>query len=227
MSLGVTCECGLSLGVTEKDAGSMVRCSCGRPVVVPLLEEFQNHTVLLSAATVERRAQRLVAEGVLPGTDECLWCREVPAQRVDVIVQCERYTAHTSGGMRLLIMPIPLGFVRFIWWEEPERLEIRGRDTDVPAPVCLCETCRSNLRAPSAVKYLLLEAVVVVLGGVLAFINLLMVIGLVAVGLALLVLARRLAVRNWQQKLKRLLGKVPVYRQVLQSYPRAVVVMSK
>jgi hypothetical protein len=48
MALGVYCECGLCLPVVEDDAGSSLLCSCGRRVVVPLLDEFRDHPVLLS-----------------------------------------------------------------------------------------------------------------------------------------------------------------------------------
>ena len=50
-------------------------------------------------------------------------------------------------------------------------------------------------------------------------------VGVAVVGLALLALKRRLALRSWQRVLKDLLGKVPVYRQVLERYPQAVVVV--
>jgi hypothetical protein len=50
-------------------------------------------------------------------------------------------------------------------------------------------------------------------------------VGVAAIGLALLTLTRWLALKSWQQALKALLGKVPVYRQVLDRYPQAVVVV--
>jgi hypothetical protein len=136
MELGVYCECGQCVPVLEGDAGSALTCSCGRRVVVPLLEEFRDQAVLLSAPTVERRVRRLIAEGALPDTDACLRCGDATAEPVGIDLQCERYMAHTSGGQRFLIIPLVWGFL-WATWREPERLEIRGRDTDVPAPVSL------------------------------------------------------------------------------------------
>jgi hypothetical protein len=212
--------------VTARDAGSALNCSCGRRVVVPLLEEFRDHPVLLSATTVEGRIRRLIAEGVLPSTDACLRCGDVTAQLVGIDLQCERYKARASGGQRVLIIPFLWG-VFWATWREPERLEIRGRDTDVPAPVGLCEECRHQLRAPVAFWYVALTAFLLAASCIVGYFLPVAGIGLAVVALALLVVTRHLAVQSWQGALKGLLRKVPVYRQVLERYPWAVVVMPR
>jgi hypothetical protein len=84
MEFGVYCECGQCLPVVARDVGAAIHCPCGRRVVVPLLEEFRDHPVLLSAPTVERRVRRLVAEGVLPSTDACLRCGDAAAKPVGI-----------------------------------------------------------------------------------------------------------------------------------------------
>jgi hypothetical protein len=226
MALGVYCECGQCLPVTENDAGSALSCSCGRRVVVPLLEEFHEQPFLLSAATVERRVHRLIAEGVLPSTHACLRCGNGAAQPVAIELLCERYTARVSGGQRFLI--IPLLWV-FVWatWREPERLEIRGRDTDVPTPVGLCVQCRQELRIPATFWHVLLTALLLAASGLVGYFKLMAGIGLAVVGLGPVVVTRRLVLRRWQSMLKGLLRKVPVYREVLKRYPRAVVVVPK
>jgi hypothetical protein len=226
MELGVYCECGKCVSLAESDAGSALTCSCGRRVVVPLLEEFRDHPVLLSAATVERRVRRLIAEGVLPNTDACLRCGHATARPVAIDLQCERYVAHTSGGQRFLIIPLLWGFL-WATWQEPERVEIRGRDVDVPAPVSLCAACRRRLRAPAAKWSLLLAAILLATSAVVGFFHLVSGIGLVLGGVALLIVTRRLARRRWQGALKVLLRKVPVYRQVLERFPSAVVLMPR
>jgi hypothetical protein len=195
-------------------------------VVVPLLEEFSDHPVLLSASTIERRVRRLIAEGLLPSTDACLRCGNEAVEPLGTALQCERYTARVSGGQRFLIIPLLWGFV-WARWGEPERLEIRGRDTDVPAPCSLCKACRGQLRTPGASWYLLLTAVLLAASGVVGYFNFVAGIGLAAVGLVALVVTRCLILRRWQNVLKGLLCKIPVYRQVLKRYPYAVVVMPK
>src|SRR5437660_1576113 len=101
MGLGVCCECGQCLPVEESDAGSSLTCSCGRTVVVPLLEEFQVRPVLLSAASLQRRVQRLVAEGELPIVSACARCGDVrTAQVVRVDLVCEKFWTRSSGGPR-------------------------------------------------------------------------------------------------------------------------------
>jgi hypothetical protein len=224
MGLGVYCECGKCLPITEEKAGSAVTCPCGRRVVVPLLEEFHNRPLLLSAASVERRIRRLIAEGVLPDTATCLQCSGAETRVVNLELECERSTVHASGGQRFLIIPLIWGFV-WTTWREPERLEIRGRDTEVATPVSLCAACRLQLRAPEGSGYLPLAVLLLAASAVLAYFAIFAGVGLAVVGLAFLLLKRRLALRRWQSGLKELLGKVPVYRQALKRYPWAVVIV--
>jgi hypothetical protein len=186
-----------------------------------LLEEFQDRPLLLSAATLERRVRRLIAEGELPITDACIRCGEVKAvQVVNLHLECERYTAHAHGGLRFLLLP----WFRVVWWEE-EWVEIRGRDTDVPTPVCLCAECRRLLRGPAGSVYLLLAALLLIVSGLVGYFHVLAGVGLAAVGLALLGWHRLHVSGRRQRALKGLLRKVPVYRQVLERYPRAVVIV--
>jgi hypothetical protein len=226
MSLGVYCECGKTHPVADDDAGSTLVCSCGRRVVVPLLEEFRERPLLLSAATVERRVQRLIAAGELPDTDACLRCGDGRVQVVNAELECERCKARRYGGRKFLIIPFLWGFY-FRTWREEEGVEIQGRDTVVPAPVALCGACRDQLRAPRWSLYLLLAALLLAVSGVVGYFEIIWGVGTVAVGLALLALLRRFAWRGWQRALKAQLRKVPVYRQVLERYPWAVVVLPK
>jgi hypothetical protein len=223
--LNVSCECGQRLPVKASEAGSELSCSCGRRVVVPLLEEFRDRPTLLSAATVERRVRRLIAEGELPPAGNCMRCGDVNTAEVVLInLECERYTARAHGGLRFLVLPF-FSVLFWMWWREEERVEIRGRDTDVPAPVCLCETCRSCFRGGAGYAYLGLVALVVALAAVVGYLNLAAGVGVAVAGLLGLALWRRLAFWSRQRGLKGLLRQIPVYRQVLASYPKAVVVM--
>jgi hypothetical protein len=224
MALGVYCECGRCLPVAEKDAGSSLTCSCGLKVVVPLWEEFRDCPLLLSAVTVERRVRRLLAEGILPGTAGCLRCGDGKADIVSVELECERHTVHSSGGPRFLIIPLPWG-VHWISWREEQRIEVRGRDTDVSTPIILCAACHRQFHAPTRSSYVLLAVLLLAASGILGYFSLAIGIGTAAVGLVLLAVMRNLALRNWQRSLKDLLGKVPAYRQVLARHPWTVVVL--
>jgi hypothetical protein len=66
-------------------------------------------------------------------------------------------------------------------------------------------------------------ALLLAASGILAYFDVAAGVGVAVVGLALITLTRHLALRRSQKALKGLLGKVPVYRQVLERYPRAVV----
>jgi hypothetical protein len=221
MQLGVYCECGRCLPVAEANAGSSLTCGCGRKVIVPLLEEFRDRPLLLSAATLERRVQRLVAEGELPFGGACLQCgEEGGADLVKVSLECERYKVREHGGVGFLVLP-------WLWvvWRQEKWVEIRGRDTDVTAPVRLCEECRREVRGAPGPGLLFPVAVLLAVSGLVGYFHVAAGVGLAAAGLVLLVWRRRRAFRTRQRALKEMLRKVPLYRQVLQRYPRAIVVL--
>ena len=221
-TLRVCCECGQWLPVKAREAGGKVTCPCGRPIVVPLLEEFRSSPNLLSAATIERRIRRLIAKRELPITGSCAKCGFATAvEAVPMNVECERYTARAYGGEGFLYIP----FLPLLWWREEERVEIHGRDTDVAAPVCLCVPCQESFHGWPRSSYLGFAACVFTLGVVVGFFSLAAGIAVEVAGLIGFVFWKRVAYRNRQRALKHLLYKVPVYGQLLSSYPDAVVVM--
>jgi hypothetical protein len=141
---------------------------------------------------------------------------------VRVELECERFTTHAEGGRRFIILPV-FTFLMWMTWREEERVVVRGRDTDLPAPVALCGPCRQHFRHPPRWPYLLAAAGVLALA-VPATVAVPGLGFLVAViGWPLVWVARRRAVRGRQLRLKEILRQVPVYRQVLSRYPQAVV----
>ncbi len=232
--LRVSCECGKWLPVEASAAGTAITCPCGGRVVVPLLEEFRVRPHLLSAASIERRVRRLIAAGELPAADTCACCGAEQAEVVRIELECERYTARAYGGERFLILPV-FSFVFWMTWREEERVEVRGRDTDVPAPVCLCALCKSRFYRRAGWAYPALTALAVAAGGLVAlalflgelpvYLDVLAGLGVVLIGLLGLALWRRRDFQSRQRQLKALLSQVPLYRQVLERYRNALVVL--
>ena len=224
MDRGVYCVCGTFNPVTEMESGDFLTCPCGSRVVIPLPEEFDARAALLSAPTIERRVRRLLAEGVLPTTDACLRCRDPRPQTVKFFLACEHQTARAYGGQQARLIWLPGVIIITRWWE-PEGEEIQGRDTNVDTPVALCAMCRHRLRAPSGswtcFSMLLLLTASVALG----YFNVWAGMGLAVIGLVLPIIMRRLSLKRWQAELKRVIGTVPVYRQILERYPWAFVVL--
>ena len=226
MAYTVCCECGKWLPIQLADAGSATKCSCGRRVEVPLLEEFEACADLLSATTVEARIFRLVATGDLPALGQCLECEAAGTRKVlRAVLDCERYTTHSEGGLRFLYIP----FLFWAVWTEERRVEVRGHDTIVPAPVCVCGPCQKRLRQRRGLPLTWILLAIFPMACILAFFHLaagvLVAFAGLLVGLPVFGLLRFLAHRRQQRSLRDLLRRVPVYRQMLDSYPGAVVVM--
>lgn len=230
----VECECGELIPVTAGVPGPL-RCRCGRPVVVPLPEEFDGPTVLLSAATVERRVQRLLGAGHLPAGRGCACCGSPRAGVLDVRVLCEASESRLTGGHRFLIIP---GLFSVSWYEE-RRLEVLGRDNVIRTPVRSCDRCARRFRAPpsSALGYVLAAGALGALAFGLTLLALLVgwvaliPVGACALGaVALLLLMsrqRRAGLARWQGRCKAVLADTPAYAQLLREYPHATVLLAR
>jgi hypothetical protein len=223
MGLGVYCECGKCLPVTESDAGRSLVCSCGFTVLVPLIEEFRDQPVQLSAATVERRIRRLIAAGQLPAKDACIRCGEVEATSVvSVHLVCERAEERTRIESVRSNTVIP-GLVRNVQVEY--RTEVYGSNTEVPVPICLCQVCRGQLFASSRAGFLIPAVVLLAAGMLLGYFSILLgVVGVVAALAVSYGLMKRTLQRR-QRAIKDVLRKVPVYSQILKRYPYAAVIV--
>jgi hypothetical protein len=221
--LAVECECGRALPVPADGRGPLV-CSCGKRVVVPPPEEFQGRSVVLSAATAERRLRRLLAAGELPPMGACTACGLWDNLRVvDLWLDCERSRVRTSGGSGFLVIPLPY-FLYIRWWEEEQRVEFVGRDTALPTPLCFCPHCAQELPCLRGAD-LAAVAAVIALGALVGYFA--WVAGLVVglVGLAAVLWRRGRRWVRWQRGLKALIRKVPMYGQMLDEYPFARVVV--
>jgi hypothetical protein len=193
---------------------------------VPLAEEFQQRPDLLSATNLEDRIKRLVGVSELPVMGRCLRCgvansSDVLSTRLD----CERSTVHREGGLRFLYIP----FLFWMLWEEEERVEVRGHDTNVPAPVCVCGPCQQSLRERKKSLYMWLPLLLIPLGSIAAFFHLFAGLSIIAAGVVIgfvwIHIWQVMASRAHQNTLKNLLCQIPVYRQMLASYPHAFVVL--
>jgi hypothetical protein len=211
--------------VTETDAGSKLLCPCGFTVIVPLLEEFENRPVLLSAATVPRRIRRLIAEGELPGTTGCLQCHDTKTRGIiNVAVECEKMRTRVSGGDRFYLFPVIIGWL-WIYREEEQWVELIGQDTTWSLPICLCPDCYRQLGPLRNRLYLLGAALLVAFSVPLIYLHVVLGVTLGLVSLLVLFWLRSRAAKRQQNRLKNLLQRVPVYGQLLKQYPHAVLVL--
>lgn len=220
----VECECREVLPVPE-GATTSLRCSCGRSVIVSLVEEFDGRSVVLSAATLERRIRRLIAVEQLPPHRECAWCGSTHAEPLDVRLVCEQTRSRVTGGFRFLRIP----GLFWMFWREEERVENFGRENTVPVPLCACEMCARHVREPLRSNPMLLLTVVGIIAlsalvGYLSPITGALVAMLSLIGLSVGLGWRRFSTAaRWQENLKSKLRQVSVYRQLLLEYPDAVV----
>src|SRR5262249_12644933 len=139
----------------------------------------------------------------------------------------ERASVHEEGGLRFIYIP----FFFWMWWQEETQIVVRGNDTVVRAPICICDRCQRELREQKRSWSWIVPALLIPAGWGTAFFHLGAGLGLLAAGvltvLTWIALSRRLAFKAKQKALKNLVSRVPVYRQMLASYPYAVVVVPR
>src|SRR5437588_745776 len=89
MQYEVRCECGTAHRVSSADAGSRLKCTCGKTVEVPPLHELRAASGEAALSPVIRIRTMLLA-GTLPGTQSCSCCRNKTDRIVRVAIECER-----------------------------------------------------------------------------------------------------------------------------------------
>jgi hypothetical protein len=183
--------------------------------------------VVLSAPTLERRIRRLVAAELLPPHRECAWCGSVHAELLDIRLVCEPDRDLVTSGSRF---PLIRGRSWAYWWEV-ERIDRYGGENTVSVPLPACAWCARGQRMPKR------STVAQALGGIavailaVGFGSLFSGVGHLVwraafLGLWVGAVWRKsdLAAR-WQRDFKDKLRQVPVYRQLLQEYPHAAVMV--
>ncbi|HEX5104786.1 MAG TPA: hypothetical protein VFV87_13285 [Pirellulaceae bacterium] len=157
----VDCECGKTLPVSKSDAGSEIRCRCGKSVSVPrlsLLRRAKGEDAL--EAGIRDRIARMIREGKLPVGD-CCAVSGFPTNDVmlfDVI--CER--SYTKGarnwGIALLVLGFFTPFSWFFWLLGydmlNERTERVGRDVVLTVPLRVAKENQGKLRGRTSQKRL-------------------------------------------------------------------------
>ncbi len=160
---------------------------------------------------------------MLPIRGPCACCgSETNVEVVDAIIDCERRSIRYRESVSVIWIP---GFFT-MWTVQPEKPEVFGNDTSVPAPICMCKACQTQVRRTRIGPFVGPPILALVLGALAALLHI--AVGIVVTVLMLLLgyfLSRWWVVRTRQRELKNVLGGVPVYRQMLAAYPYGVVIL--
>ena len=148
MAYQVTCECGKPHPVGAGDAGSSLKCGCGRTVEVPALHELRSGAGESLSPLDHLRG--LLLTGQLPGTRECARCRRQTNGRMHVAIVCERVPG--DGGtsqaevLGCLLVPLLGWFMALmIFVGLRSRRRQFGDEVSVLVPLPLCDECRGDV----------------------------------------------------------------------------------
>ena len=155
MRYEVRCECGRAHAVSAADAGSSLRCPCGRNVEVPPLH------VLRALAGVDKLSPAFRIEGLLfnrklPGTRCCAGCGRETDGLIQVSIVCDRGSSGPDDSGRDENSEEALGCLLgslfgFGGPRDEERREERrsgrqrGQDIAFIVPLPVCENCAPGM----------------------------------------------------------------------------------
>ena len=225
MPYQVECQCGQRIEVEAWSAGGTVPCTCGSQVSVPLLSDLRRAAGLDAyPENPARKIERMRAVGELPVGDTCARCDDPTDDVLDLVAECETAWATQHVGESRVVgvivvsgLPIPIPVA------EMEEGETKGQALTVCVPVRLCRACRRPLPKPWVGPGLLAVEVGTFLAA-WALVCALSPWALLLLPAAALVWCfdRRLR-RREQGYLQGVLREVPVYRELLERYPSAVI----
>lgn len=145
MKYETPCECGKALAVSAADAGSTLRCACGRNVDVPPLHMLRTKGGDAAIPHINQ-VRAMLRSGALPGTRACAVCGTETDSRCRVKVVCERVVsdpgpaqAQAAGCLLFSLMMALFGVGVLVHHTAVEDEEA----VIVPLPVC--EACRPKL----------------------------------------------------------------------------------
>lgn len=154
MNYHIECPCGESVQVGEGSAGVTLKCTCGRPILVPSVDKLRQSAGLPPAEpSPELVLRHMLAAGELPPSRECARCGVLTDNVATYEVQCETATRKGGAGFWFRIFLIlnlsPLAL--FKWGEET----VIGENKIFHLPIALCEKCQPSVRGSNAIKEIL------------------------------------------------------------------------
>ena len=148
MDFSISCPCGKTTSVTAVQAGSEVRCLCGKLNAVPSLSELR-HGAGQARYNLETRGPDQAGSGraSLAFGRRCAKCGLQTSGTLCFVVECEQPWS-TGGGFwkhffLWLLAPV------WIWGvllRDYKSDEVFGRETVVEIPVRMCPDCQAAVR---------------------------------------------------------------------------------
>lgn len=220
----ISCVCGASLVVRHTEAGSKIKCDCGKEIDVHRLAELRRNAG--SDGIVRNPVEQVLAKintNELPNK-ECVVCGTPAEHHVQLFAECELGKTKTTGGFDwgLLFATLFLPISIFSWRSEEHEYE--GRDTVVPVPLTFCSAC--EYQAPSFRHFPFIKWVRILLlvAAIITFVTnhplwIAFSIGFVCTGITEFILSM------WNRSnATKLLRRVPEYSVLLDEYPDASII---
>jgi hypothetical protein len=141
MSYEVRCECGKAHAVGATEAGTTLRCDCGRTIDVPPLHVLRKSAGELGASP-DLLLQGLILKKQLPDSDQCASCGTRTDGEVVAVINCE--SAVEQEEKRTPVGCLPIGFFAIVIYHTTQK-KVRGRDVWFRVPVRCCPACAGDV----------------------------------------------------------------------------------
>jgi hypothetical protein len=150
MNFKLPCECGQVVVVTERSAGALVGCPCGRSVRVPALHELRLSVGLPPyPLSPEMEIEHMLTTNDFPDRGPCSRCGRETTSVVQVLTRFGERVEGPSAGDRIAGLLLGLLAGIFVFWR---RDGPRQFDREYWLPLLLCPTCRPRVRRARHIK---------------------------------------------------------------------------
>ncbi len=153
-AVSISCNCGQVHAIREIQAGSQIRCSCGRSVDVPSLGNLRQLAGKEAYVTNPAEAiRKSVAQGIEPAGNSCLVCGSDVSNTYRCVAECERSLTKDAQNnenslvrflARLIsVILIPKLLVIYLFSRPAANSEpqVFGHDVAVEFQLPVCEQC--------------------------------------------------------------------------------------
>ena len=152
MKYEVRCECGKAHPVTAADAGSSLRCGCGRAVEVPPLHQLRASAGQAALSPVVE-VRSLLLRGQLPATRDCACCHRETDGLLRVSVECERpIVKNSTSKAEWLAGCLLFGWLGALVMFRSREPIVHGEEVVLTVPVRVCDACRDTLADPGILR---------------------------------------------------------------------------
>ncbi len=147
MDFAIKCACGERIKVIASQAGSELKCICGKIQTVPSLSELRRSAGQTAFdVSVTEKLQQLYFDGKLPLELNCVRCGSATRETLNFKVECQRPMVRGNGYWKTFFLMLFAPWIAMKQIHDDYRNpEVIGRELIIRTPIRMCSQCASQI----------------------------------------------------------------------------------